>query len=251
MELKTLILGMFIALSAFSIKAGVGWIYLCSGRPLRQKAAVSCAVLAGYAALFTLVYQIVARVNIIANYDIFLPLWSSGVALHWITAIYLLVWGLYLLKTKRGEDECGNRRSKAWIALVIPCPVCAGLILMSVSCLALYFPDDAAYAVAGLYMLFVLAASLGGLAALYSGANPEETLAQAMIMISLYFIISALVTPQFAEVGRIYRLAVYSIEKGAAAQTGGWGVLCAIFLLLAAGFFLGKRERKKYRRSLS
>ena len=251
MELKTLVLGMFIALSAFSVKVGIGWVYLCSQRSRGQKIAISFAVLAGYAALFALVYQFVVRVNVIANYDLFLPLWRNGITLHWITAILLLIWGLYLLKSKREQDDCGSRRSKAWIALVVPCPVCAGVILMSVSCLALYFPDDAAYAVSGLFILFVSAAIIGGLAVSYMGAYPEETLAQAMIMIALYFIVSAVVTPQFAEIGRMYRIAAYSIETREAMQIEGWGILGAMALLLAAGFFHSKREIGKFRRSIS
>ena len=126
MELKTIVLGMFIALSAFSVKVGIGWAYLCSQRPMRHKITVSCAMLASYAIIFAMTYWIVTSFNILARYDVFLPLWRGGVVLHWITAIFLLVWGLFLLKSRR-EDNC-NRRSKAWIALVVPCPVCAGVI---------------------------------------------------------------------------------------------------------------------------
>ena len=56
MELKTLVLGMFIALSAFSVKAGIGWAYLCSRRPTRHKIGISCAVLASHALLFAAAY---------------------------------------------------------------------------------------------------------------------------------------------------------------------------------------------------
>ena len=248
MELKTLVLGMFIAMSAFSVKVGIGWSYLCSRRPPGQKIALSCAVLTGYAILFAVLYLVVSRVNILAHYELFLPLWSSGVTLHWITAILIFVWGLYLLKAKREKENCENHRSKAWIALVIPCPVCASVILMSASCLSLYFPDEAAYAVAGLFALFITAAALGGFVVSYGGAHPEEALAQAMILISLYFIVSALVIPQFGEIGNIYRLAVYSGETMAAASSEGWSVFCFIILLLAAGFFYGNKEFKNRRR---
>jgi predicted transporter len=77
-------------------------------------------------------------------------------------------------------------------------------------------------------------------------AEPAEaTLGGVMMFIAAYFIVSALVTPQFAEIGRIYRLAVYSGEKNMSDPKTAWGTFGAIFLILACGFFKTRRRIKK------
>jgi len=253
-EFKTLFLGMFISMAAFSVKAGMGWAYLLSGRSPGRKAAASLAVLVFYAAIFAVVTLFVSRVNLLANYEIFRPLWEGGVTLHWLTAVFILIWGLVLLRSKpagsRSCDNCGDggKSSRAWIALLVPCPVCMSVVLTSASCLAMYFPDDAPLAMTGLYAAFVALAAASGVAvslgktAKTDEEGPEKSLGTAMIMIAAYFIVSALVMPQFADISKIYRLAVYSRESAASGPAAAWGTAGAIFLLFAAGFAMAHRR---------
>jgi predicted transporter len=259
MELKTLILGMFISMAAFSIKTGLGWAYLLSGCRMGQKITASALVLSVYAALFAVIALFVSRVNIIANYEIFRPLWQSGVALHWLAAVFIFVWGVILLKSNPSGD-CGScgKPSRAWLALVIPCPVCISVILVSSSCVALYFPDDSLLAMAGLYAAFAALASVSALAVRLretaksskSGEreNPESSeasLGTAMILIASYFMISAVVMPQFGEISRIYRLAVYSGQNRTSNPASAAMTFGAIILLFAIGFLYSKLLIKK------
>jgi predicted transporter len=238
---------MFVSMIAFAVKAGMGWAYLWSKCPRGRKIAASTLVLAGYAAIFTVVTFVVSRVNLIANYELFAPLWSSGVTLHWITAVFIFVWGLVLLKSSPGVNCHTDETSKAWLALVIPCPVCLSVVLVSASCLALYFPNDSTIAMVCLYTAFTLVAAISGIAVLLgkklkpeNSVPAEETLGQAMILIAAYFIISALVMPQFAEISKIYRLAAYSSDGQTSDSATGWLVLAIIALLLCIGFVYAK-----------
>jgi predicted transporter len=248
MELKTLFLGMFISMAAFSVKAGVGWAYLWSKCPRGRKIAASMAVLATYAVLFAGVTLLVSKVNILAHYEIFAPLWQGGVTIHWLAAIFIFIWGLILLKSPTSCHKDGEA-SKAWMALVIPCPVCMSVVLVSASCLALYFPNDAPLAMTCLYLAFTALAAISGLVVLagttFRSENSESAeiaLGQAMILIAAYFIISALVMPQFAEISKIYRLSVYSGERQTSDPMTKWLVFGVISLLLAFGFsFAGWR----------
>jgi hypothetical protein len=64
-------------------------------------------------------------------------------------------------------------------------------------------------------------------------------------MTASYFMLSALVTPGFAEAGRIYRLAAYS-RGGAQGNTSGLVAMAVIFSLAALGYLF---EKFKYRAS--
>jgi predicted transporter len=259
MELKSLWLGMVISMAAFSVKTGLGWGYLWLKLPRRRRAAVSLALLAAYGALFAAVFLLVSKVDLLAHIDIFLPLFSGGVTIHWLIALLLFCWGLYLLKSGR-DDCCGeSRTSKGVLALVIPCPVCMSAILMAASGAAMYFPDDAARAIAGLFAAFAAISAASGTAMIWGGFGKkqgredggelESDLGFGMMMIAAYFIISALVMPQFAEVDRIYRLAAYSgegVKHDAAAEALTFGV---IFALIAAGFLLTAVRLQKLKRT--
>ncbi|MDR1915446.1 MAG: DUF2162 domain-containing protein [Synergistaceae bacterium] len=248
MELKTLFLGMIISMAAFSVKSGVGMAYMLSGRRGARKISAAALVLASYGALFAAAALLAVRVNILAGYEFFRPLLSSGVTIHWVLAIFTFIWGLILLK-KPANDEChGGRGSRAWLALVVPCPVCATVVLMSASCVALYFPKAIWLSIAALYAAFAAISAVSCAvmltAAVRQGGSPEESLGTAMILIAAYFMISALVMPQFAEISRIYRIALYSGESRASDPSASQWTLTAIIAMLGIGFLRGRNNIK-------
>jgi predicted transporter len=112
----------------------------------------------------------------------------------------------------------------------------------------MYFPNDALLATALLYLAFLgLAGGAGLLMILGKGDETEpleRTLGLVMILIAAYFVISALVMPQFSQVSRIYRLATYSQESDVKFGLPQYLTLGILAVLLVTGFFLGRREVK-------
>lgn len=187
--------------------------------------------------------------------------------LHWLAAAFLFLWGLFLLKSAP-DNNCG-RGSRGWLALIIPCPVCLSVILMSAAGLALYFPDHSGQALAGLFVAFALLACVSGLVLILGrkpnhqsesdrlegkfvepdqpGGDWEQTLGLAMMLMAAYFIISALVIPQFADISKVYRLAAYAGEDRGVEPRTAWLTSVAILGLLGLGYWRTKRKYKHIR----
>jgi predicted transporter len=242
MEIKTLWLGLLLSMATFAIKTGLGWAYLCSVSPRSKRPWFSLAIIAAYGALFAGVALLVAKVNLIAHYQTFAPLWRNGVALHWLTALMLLLWGIILLSKPESENCC---HSKGWLALVIPCPVCLSVVLMSAAALSLYFPEQALKATAALFVSFVLVAALAGF--LMSIKKGDQAIASSklglfMCIVAAYFMLSALISPPFAEFDQVYSLAIHARSDTAVPLVQKIGCIAAIFLLAATGFFITKRR---------
>jgi predicted transporter len=122
---------------------------------------------------------------------------------------------------------------------------------MSASGLALYFPDESPYAVAGLFAAFVVIASVSALTVILGrkrNADPiEASLGAGMLMIGAYFMISALVMPQFSEVSKVYRLASYSREARTGDSAAESVMFCVILGVMSIGFLFARWHSKKLR----
>ncbi|MDR2529276.1 MAG: DUF2162 family putative transporter [Synergistaceae bacterium] len=236
MEFKTLTLGMFVSMASFSVKAGLGWGYLLSRRERAGKIAASAFLAGAYALLFAAAGLVAPRFA--SDYELFLPLWREGVTLHWAAALLILTWGAALLKSGDGHG------SRAWFALVVPCPVCAGAVLASASCLTLYFPEQATPALVGLYAAFMMVAAVTAAVMSRDGGVGKKrataSLGTAMVLISAYFMLSALVAPHFPEARRVYRIAANAGTASALLQSALYlissSMLYPAMFLLVAGF---------------
>ena len=256
MELKTLWLGLVLSLAAFAVKTGLGWAYLWqTGRPRRPiiRFMADLGVVALYGAVFAAVAWLVTEINLLAHYEILLHLWQHGFLLHWLTALMLSIWGFFLLR--RGTGESCRGQSRGWLALVIPCPVCLSVILMSAAAIGLYFPEKIIPAVSALFAAFMLIAALGGSLTMLlktrsadaskspvNAPSAENNLGLVMLMAAACFMLSALITPQFSELGRVYRIAAYA-DSGREGPLGPrLYVIGAVVLLAFAGFLAAKKR---------
>jgi predicted transporter len=271
LELQSLVLGLLVAALAFSVKTGLGWAYLWLRRGRGKRLWPTLGVVSLYAVIFALTMVIVERVDLLAHFETLEPLWRNGQTLHWLVAVLLFLWGFLVLRSAPGEDSCCSAGpsnddgtsfssagdvpsaadqvgSRGWLALVLPCPVCLSVIVMSLGCLALYFPGEARLGALLFFLGFlVLAFSAGFLlicGQLGGEGDLERVLGLAMILIGSYFLVAAVVLPQFAQIDRIYRLAAYSVDETAARATGGAYVLLFLVFFLALGFVLGVRRRR-------
>jgi hypothetical protein len=77
--------------------------------------------------------------------------------------------------------------------------------------------------------------------------SAENTLGLAMLLVAAYFMLSALIAPQFSDLGRVYRISAYAADMRAAQlgprlfTTGAIG-LPFFTGFLAAKFFHGKQK---------
>ncbi|MDR0355337.1 MAG: DUF2162 domain-containing protein [Deltaproteobacteria bacterium] len=252
MELKTLWLGALISMGAFAVKTGLGCSYLCSGAAGRRKALIAASTLVAYGALFAAVYQAVSRVDLFSRYETLAPLWRNGRLLHWLAAAVMFLWGALLFKKGSSPMDSSNNPgkagSRAWLLLLIPCPVCLSAILLTIAGLAAFFPEKAASVTAGIFACFALMALAAALLQrlgrrLRTSGTPENALGKVMILMAVYFAVSALIIPRFSDISRIYGLAVHSAEDGLRSGPAHPGVLIIVCLLLMIASFAWRRRR--------
>jgi predicted transporter len=143
----------------------------------------------------------------------------------------------------------GRPGSYGFLALIIPCPVCLSVVTMSLACLVMYFPNQALMGTLILYGGFLVVAALSGLSLILGflgpGENLERSLGLAMTTIAAYFMISALVLPQFGQIDRVYRLASYAQETEKNLPISGPWLVAIVLALAFFGAAFGRFRWKK------
>lgn len=233
---KSLILGVLFGIGIFAAKSGVGLAYVISGRQRpRTTASVLLVFAMTYGLLFVLIALVLHRIDPVRHLTAIQGFLRSGMLVHMVMAGLMAVWGIVLLKRRRAEAAT----SRGWLLLVLPCPVCAGVILFSGAFLVSLFPDGRLWVLSGLYFAFLLISllTMGGIHRFRRRARhfPEAFLGGTMLLMAAYFMLSVTVMPQFADLESVYRLARYQ------ADTTPRDALGAILLALtaAAAFTLG------------
>lgn len=242
-EFKSLLLGLALALGIFSIKSGCGLAYLLSERPsILGKVSTFLAVTLTYFGLFLGSWSLAVTVDLVSQFNRLRSIFESGMVLHVIMAAGTLLWAVSLLK----ENEGSQMKSYGWIALVVPCPVCASSIFFTTAFLVALYPDNSLAAVLGAYAVYFVTTLLT--VALLAVSNklidiaPKRALGFAMLFVSAYFFVTVLVAPHFAELDKIHRIAAYSPKTPGANSNEAIIVGLIIFLSFASGFII-KRIR--------
>jgi predicted transporter len=210
MSYENLILGVLFSIGIFAAKSGVGISYLIAGQA-KMQAKISAFFLFAltYGLVFTAVALLLIRVDLMRHVAAIQTWIQSGMVVHMSLSGLLMVWGLVLLK----RNGRANPKSKGWLLLALPCPVCVTVILFSAAFLYTCFPDTPKSAMLALYLAFILINLVTmGIVRLYCkvrAISAESLLGGAMLLIALYFFVSVTVMPQFADIDKIYRLAMY------------------------------------------
>ncbi len=246
MELKSLFLGLTFAVGIFALKTGIGMHYiLTQRRSLKGKVLFVCGFAFAYLSMFLISYLILEKINIINYYNALQGLFRSGMYIHFFLAVGLIVWGVYLLKKKgirKGE-------SRAFWAMIIPCPVCTSVVFLTTGFLVAYFSHIAFFAVMGGYLFFIAIAffSMPALALwkMKSSVTPEQNLGAAMLFIAIYFILSIIIMPQFSDIDLIYRIASYRGEKVSVKTGDALFLLTVVSGIFLAGYIIMKRKIRR------
>ncbi|MCG8632334.1 MAG: DUF2162 domain-containing protein [Desulfobacterales bacterium] len=255
MELKSLILGLVLSMGAFAVKSGAGTGYAMAGTDsLLKRILIFTGITSCYAGIFLLTALIPDLTNIGAWYGKLEVLFKSGMMIHMILAWLLAFWGIKLLI--RNPTDRG--RTRAWLALALPCPVCFSVILLNTGLVTTLYPDrpDLIWWLFSGFVLVSLITALG-VPALGRRRETENILGAVMLYMAAYFALCVTIIPQFGDLETIYRLSRPAspsllVQEAAAGSAPGFkpvaipgAVLPAAggVLALAAGFFNPFRKR--------
>jgi predicted transporter len=231
---KSLILGVLFGIGLFAVKSGIGLSYLVSLRRRPWGKALALLLFAvAYGLLFGLAALLLQHFDPVRHLEAIQTFLQSGMIVHLVMAGMMAIWGVVLLKRHHSHGAV----SRGWLMLVMPCPVCAAVILFSAAFFASLFPDSRWGVIWGLYLAFMLISLLAmGIVHLlrHRMVQPSESfLGGAMLLMAVYFILSVTIMPQFADLDSVYRLARYQTDNAPRNIFGG--VLLAIIAAAAFG----------------
>ncbi|MGB5157347.1 DUF2162 domain-containing protein [Desulfobacterium sp. N47] len=211
MEYKSLILGTVFSIAIFAVKSGIGLNYYLSKTSSARVKALACGMFVlMYMMLFAASYFVISKIDIIRHQELILKWIESGMLIHLIMAVLMVFWGIWLLKNNTEYSS----KSKGWIALALPCPVCVLAILFCQGFFITLFPDLTWRSAVFLYLIFLLInfITVVIMRIRRQKMQPEIILGGAMLLIAVYFFLSVTIMPNFADLDRIYRLASNSSE---------------------------------------
>ncbi|SCY37523.1 DUF2162 family putative transporter [Desulfoluna spongiiphila] len=207
MEWKSLIAGLVFTMGIYAAKCGIGLAcgWAEQGNKGRQFTFLGAAALA-YTLLFAGSYLLLTRVNLLNQLLIVEHLVKWAMAVHAAMASLLLVWGTALLK--KPSTETGPVRG--WLLFALPCPVCMGVILLTVAFVISFFPETAFAMTAMAWGVFAVVASAGFFIARGLGERfdtPHHVMGTMMVFAALWFLLTVLVVPHVSELPDVFAMA--------------------------------------------
>lgn len=207
MEWKSLILGIVFCVGIFAVKSGVGLFYHMS-RTTTTRARMGAW--AGFAATYLLVFAasgfILEKIDLMRHLEAIRKWIQSGMLVHLLMAGMLVLWGVRLLR----ENRSAPGKSRGWLLLAAPCPVCATVILFSMGFMVAVFQKSLLITAVLLYLIFLLInmITVRIMGIMRPQALPESFLGASMLIIAAYFFLSVTVMPNLTDIDNIYRMAL-------------------------------------------
>lgn len=249
-DISSIIIGLGLSTAVFSFKSGVGQYYYLAAESNRKKKLWFLMLSAlAYFMVFIISFLLLSKTDILrfinGNNTVNLFL-KSGTYMHFLWAGILIICGFAILKSRPREiGTVGLKptKSKGWLLLAIPCPVCASAIFLICLFLNNIFPDhtflmvNATYGFFLIFTLLTISALL--LFAAKTSATPESILGGLMLIIGAYFILILIVSPLFKELESVYRIAVYQSGKSVnkfISKNFMWTTVLLTSLILITGF---------------
>jgi predicted transporter len=238
---KSLILGVLFSIGIFAVKSGVGIAYVL-GQKKRKRDILFVLLLyiLAYGALFGIAAWALPRIDPAGHLAAIQAFIGSGMIVHLALAAVMMIWGVVLLKGHKPSSTIDSGRSRAWLILALPCPVCMTVILFSSAFLITCFPDHPQITVFALYLAFIVVglASMGlvGRVLACTMLSSEAFLGSAMLLVATYFLLSVTVMPQFGDLDKVYRLACCPGDGSSPRQSHLMGMIVVTVLAFGAGF---------------
>ncbi|GAB6888050.1 hypothetical protein JCM13304A_15480 [Desulfothermus okinawensis JCM 13304] len=161
-----------------------------------------------YFSIFYLSYLIIKYVDITSIFPLFERFLKSGMSIHLIMALGMIYWGINIL--------CKEiKNTKAYLFLLIPCPLCMIVIFLTLSFLFKFIGKYNIKYLISFYFIF-LAIQIFTLILLdiltrwYRKVSFINFLGYTLIFIGIYFLLVYLLAPQIGQLTNIYRLSMHS-----------------------------------------
>lgn len=200
-----MIVGLFLALAVFAAKTGGGLAYGMITRKSRRGAVLLFAgYVLGYLVLIWALTWLLMRPSLLGWIKAAIKnVFQYGITVHLCISLGLFLWGVILT----GRQSLKSTPSKAWLALVIPCPVCLLAISCSLAILLVYLQALPWKVVLIAWAVFTGTglATAGLLSALRT--DPDLILGFAMMGVSLYTLGSLFLGPALEDAQRVFRMA--------------------------------------------
>ena len=230
---------MLFSIGVFAVKSGVGVAYGVWHQKRKRDTALGLALFAlGYALIFGAAAVILPRLDLARHLSVIQAWVQHGMLVHLVMAALMMGWGVFLL---RHSASPAASRSRGWLMLALPCPLCITVILLSYGFLVACLPDHPIGLAALLFFAFVLISLVTTVAVRrygqISGMPPDLFLGGVMLLMSLYFIVSVMVMPHFADLDSVYRMARYDAGQPPQEIFQAVGLAVCIAGAFASGFF--------------
>ncbi len=220
------ILGILYSLGMLALKVGAGAAFL-SGRGLLAATAVYLALFAAIGAGLEAILAVPAVEGIV----------REGTTLHLVLSTGLVLWGIYTLMSVQPSSR--GPRLAPW-GLVVPCPVCASAILVSVS-VGVTATGRAPILVASGLAAFFLVAAAASRAVFRRLRDREGTgLGVVLVAMGLYFLVLLAVAPIWPQAEKMARQG--TAAGGTLSASLVLGTLGAAAGLVLAGLVVKLRE---------
>lgn len=209
--------GILAAFLVFGIKIGAGLGSQVNHPHVSQKGKWLFLVGAMfvYLVLFIGMHFLVTGLNLLDYLDRLTQALKYGMMVHFVLAAGLMIWGVRLLLQPPPPSR--HFPLKAGLLLVMPCPVCATVILLNLSLAFSLFPLAPAKTTVLLFAIFLsfILATLFVITLFRQRIKSMETfLGLTMVIVSLYFLLTILVAPIYPEIKAAYTMAASNSPTG-------------------------------------
>ena len=249
------IAGILIAISTFGIKVGLGAAAICYNRiiPGRKKFFFLSGIFLLYFLLFFSLYTLTTHFQLLNYLDRFLQVLRYGMAIHLLIALGLVFWGVSLLLRQSPllQEERSQAPQEA-LLLIFPCPVCATVILLTIS-LACSVLSFSLLSTTGLLFGTFIIISFATVAILFPfrrqiGKADSSFLGLVMVIVALYFFLTVLIAPIYQEAQDVCRLASQNTGNTPLDLKSFLILLVTVATLFSIGFFSQCRKTNSLRK---
>ncbi len=235
--------GVLFSIVVFAVKAGL----VAGSINMKTRWIIGLAMLYG---VISLVIGVILKMLIPLDYfEFFRKYMAPGVIVHLLLSIGLIAWGLFTMQ--RSIREKDGPHSGAGYFLMLPCPVCMFVMLLSCSVFSALTGIDPIKAGAIMGAVFIILIPVTALYAAHlvrqgrKSGNSHLLLGFILAMTGLYFAVSIIVIPVYSRVKAL--LATGTMVRGEDVSPVKMVGLVAVVLIVVLWGFIG--NHKKYKKN--